>query len=121
MTSQTNSDKRGFGGFMEKPFSLWTKLMLFVFCAGAAAAKLTYYYSMMGVSSHMDILVGITLFFLVVLYNAFENKTISRGLYFTFTALMIADAVYYSFFNRYLSVAIAGAVGLVGDVQDSVL
>lgn len=121
MTSQTNSDKRGFGGFMEKPFSLWTKLMLFVFCAGAAAAKLTYYYSMMGVSSHMDILVGITLFFLVVMYNAFENKTISRGLYFTFTALMIADAVYYSFFNRYLSVAIAGAVGLVGDVQDSVL
>lgn len=101
-----------------KRFSL---SVAFAICLAAVAAKLIFYYLLMGAVSDLGGVVFVTGALLLLFYNSFRNKLAAVAVYFFLSFLMLVDVTYYSFFNSYLSVNMVGAVGLLGDVQNSIL
>ncbi len=86
----------------------------------AIPLKLLLFYDMMGISVNFVAVWLITLALVYLMFASFRNKWIPATLFLAFSVLMFADAAYSSFFNRYLSINMLGAAGLLGGVQESV-
>jgi phosphoglycerol transferase MdoB-like AlkP superfamily enzyme len=83
--------------------------------------KLLLFYTLMGVQSYFAAVWLVSCFFAFLLFSAFRNKWIPAAAYLIFSVLMFADVTYSSFFNRYLSVNMLGAAGVLGDIGASIL
>jgi len=84
------------------------------------AIKVFTFYSLMGIKSNFIIIAFITLLFIYLLFSAFKNKWIPACIFAALSILMFADVTYNSFFNRYLSVGMLGAAGVVDDIGESI-
>lgn len=85
-----------------------------------AAAKLIFYYSLMGVTTGFVPVVLITFLILAALFGIFKRKWIFGIIYTVISILMVIDVNYFSFFNRSLSVTQLGAADLLGGVTESI-
>lgn len=86
----------------------------------AVGLKLFIFYKFIGVNSVFFVVWLITGLLTFLFFSSFRNKWIPL-IFFTFLSfLLFADAVYFSFFNRYLSVQMLGAAEVLGDIGDSV-
>lgn len=91
-----------------------------VIFAVMAAAKFAVFYNLIDISSGRFIIWLISCGVTAGLFMLFRNKWIPAVIYAFVSALMFADVTYYSFFSRYLSVAMLGAAGVLGDIGESI-
>lgn len=84
-------------------------------------AKYCLFYFKMDVNSYFSIVVMISVFLTGIFFSIFGKK---RGLaafvYLLLSGLMFADVTYYSYFGKYLSVAMLGAAGMVGTITECI-
>ncbi|QOX63054.1 sulfatase-like hydrolase/transferase [Anoxybacterium hadale] len=88
--------------------------------AAAVLLKLLLFYQLIGVTANVFFVWLISAFFTYVLFTSFRNKWIPTVVFLLLTILMFCDVTYSSFFNRYLSVAMLGAAGVLGDITESI-
>lgn len=86
----------------------------------AVPIKIFVFYLAMGISSYFLLVWLVSCLLIYLLFASFENKWIPAGFFLLISFLMFADAAYSSFFNRYLSINMLGAAGLLGGVKESV-
>ena len=86
----------------------------------AVALKLALFYVLMDVRTNFLPVWLLSCLLLSLLFSIFQNKKIPFVIFSVLTVMMFADAAYSSFFNRYLSLSMIGAVGLLGDVTASI-
>lgn len=86
----------------------------------AVPIKIFIFYLAMGISSYFILVWLVSCLLIYLLFASFENKWIPAVLFLLISFLMFADAAYSSFFNRYLSINMLGAAGLLGGVKESV-
>jgi phosphoglycerol transferase MdoB-like AlkP superfamily enzyme len=88
--------------------------------AALIALKLLLFYALIGVQPYFAAVWLLTCLFTLLFFSAFKNKWIPAAAYLALSLLMFADATYNSFFNRYLSVNMIGAVGMLDDIGASI-
>ncbi|WP_027399392.1 sulfatase-like hydrolase/transferase [Anaerovorax odorimutans] len=88
--------------------------------AAAVPLKLLLFYKLIGIATNFVLIWIITCILTLLLFTSFKNKWIPAVVYTLLTILMFADVTYSSFFNRYLSVAMIGAAGVLGDITESI-
>ncbi|QIB69053.1 LTA synthase family protein [Aminipila butyrica] len=93
--------------------------------AGCAAVplvliKFMVFYGLMSVKSNLVLIWLLSWTLTYYLFKAFKNKLIPAVIYLVLSLLMFADVTYCSFFNKYLSVALLGSAGMLGDVTASI-
>lgn len=84
------------------------------------AVKYIIFYILMSVKSNFLLICIISWAITYFLFSAFKNKYIPAAIYLILAFLMFADVTYCSFFNKYLSVALMGSAGMLGDVTASI-
>ncbi len=91
-------------------------------CAAAIAVllKLLLFYHLIGVKANFFFVWLITSVLTYLLFASFKNKWIPAVVFTLITVLMFCDLTYASFFNRYLSVTMMGAAGVLGDITASI-
>ena len=82
--------------------------------------KILLFYYLIGISSNFFLVWLITCVLTFLLFKSFRNQWIPAVLYLLLSILMFADVTYSSFFNRYLSVNMLGAAGVLGDITASI-
>ncbi|WP_164914394.1 LTA synthase family protein [Aminipila luticellarii] len=82
--------------------------------------KFIIFYSLMSVKSNFIWICIISWVITYCLFKSFKNKYIPAVIYLLLSVLMFADVTYCSFFNKYLSVAMLGSAGMLGDVTASI-
>ncbi|MDF3002873.1 MAG: synthase family protein [Bacillota bacterium] len=86
----------------------------------AVLLKLLLFYQLIGVTANVFFVWLISVIFTYLLFASFRNKWIPAVVFLLLTILMFCDVTYSSFFNRYLSVAMLGAAGVLGDITESI-
>lgn len=86
----------------------------------AVPLKLLLFYKLIGVASNFFLVWLITCILTYLLFSSFKNKWIPAIIYTLLCILMLCDVTYSSFFNRYLSVNMLGAAGVLGDITESI-
>ncbi|MDR1135110.1 MAG: LTA synthase family protein [Clostridiales Family XIII bacterium] len=86
-----------------------------------AALKQLFFYALVGVQSYFAAVWMIGCVFTLLLFSSFRNKLAPGIIYFLISGLMFMDVAYSSYFNRYLSVNLMGAAGVLGDIGASFL
>lgn len=86
----------------------------------AVPIKLFFFYKAIGISTNFFFVWFVSCVLTYLIFASFKNKWIPAVLFLFISFLMFADAAYASFFNRYLSINMLGAAGLLGGVQESV-
>lgn len=84
------------------------------------AVKFIVFYNLMSVKSNFILICIISWAITYFLFSSFKNKYIPSVIYLVLAILMFADVTYCSFFNKYLSVALMGSAGMLGDVTASI-
>ncbi|MBN7772159.1 LTA synthase family protein [Clostridium aminobutyricum] len=87
---------------------------------GFVLAKFIVFYNLMSIHDNFIMVCLISMVITYFLFASFKNKLIPAVLYAIFSVLMFADVTYCSFFNKYLSVALAGSAGMLGDITASI-
>ncbi|MFV0516578.1 MAG: LTA synthase family protein [Aminipila sp.] len=87
---------------------------------GLVVLKYLVFYNLMSVKANFIIVWIISLAITYFLFASFKNKYIPAGIYLVLSILMFADVTYCSFFNKYLSVAMIGSAGMLGDITESI-
>ncbi|MDR2355964.1 MAG: LTA synthase family protein [Clostridiales Family XIII bacterium] len=85
------------------------------------ALKLLLFYALIGVEPYFAAVWLLTCLFTFLFFSAFKNKWIPAALYLALSLIMFADVTYDSFFNRYLSVNMFGAISMLDDIGASIL
>ena len=88
--------------------------------SAAVLLKLFLFYSLIGVDANFFFVWLITAVLTYFLFASFRNKWIPAAIYLVLSVLMFCDVTYCSFFNRYLSVNMLGAAGVLGDITESI-
>lgn len=83
-------------------------------------AKFIIFYTLMSVKSNLLLICIISWAMTYFLFSSFKNKYIPAAIYLILAVLMFADVTYCSFFNKYISVALIGSAGMLGDVTASI-
>lgn len=86
----------------------------------AVPLKIWLFYSLVGVTANFIVVWLTTCILTAFLFGSFKNKWIPGGIFLVVTILLFADVTYFSFFNRYLSVNMLGAAGVLGDITASI-
>ncbi|HWQ78326.1 MAG TPA: LTA synthase family protein [Anaerovoracaceae bacterium] len=86
----------------------------------AVPLKLLLFYKLIGIAANFFLVWLITCVLTYLLFASFKNKWIPAAVYLLLSVLMFCDLTYSSFFNRYLSVNMLGAVGVLGDITGSI-
>lgn len=86
----------------------------------AVPLKLFLFYHLIGVTSNFFFVWILTIILTYFLFASFQNKWIPAVIYTLLSVLMFCDVTYSSFFNRYLSVNMLGAAGVLGDITESI-
>lgn len=94
--------------------------VLALFASAAVVLKLLFFYRLIGVEANFILVWLITCLFTYLLFSSIKNKWIPAVIYLLLTILMLCDVTYSSFFNRYLSVNMLGAAGVLGDITESI-
>ncbi|QHI73252.1 LTA synthase family protein [Aminipila terrae] len=91
-------------------------------CAAVVLAimKFIVFYILMSVKSNFILICIISWVITYYLFKSFRNKYIPSAIYLILAILMFADVTYCSYFNKYLSVAMLGSAGMLGDVTASI-
>ena len=85
------------------------------------AAKYFLFYFKMDVNSYFSIVVMISVFLTGIFFSIFGRmRGLAAFLYLLLSGLMFADVTYYSYFGKYLSVAMLGAAGMVGTITECI-
>lgn len=84
------------------------------------AAKYIVFYNLMSVKSSFVLVCIVSYMLTYYLFASFRNKYIPAVIYLIFSVLMFADVTYCSFFNKYLSIAMIGSAGMLGDITESI-
>lgn len=87
---------------------------------GLVLGKIFLFYSFMNITTNLFFVWATTCILLWVLFSSFRNKWIPLLTFTLITILMFADVTYSSFFNRYLSIGMIGAAGVLGDIGESI-
>lgn len=82
--------------------------------------KIFLFYSFMNITTNVFFVAITTCILIGVLFSSFRNKWIPLIIFTLITLIMFADVTYSSFFNRYLSVGMMGAAGVLGDIGASI-
>lgn len=82
--------------------------------------KIFLFYSFMNISTNVFFVWLTTCILVWVLFSSFRNKWIPLFIFTIVTLIMFADVTYSSFFNRYLSIGMIGAAGVLGDIGESI-
>ncbi len=103
----------------------WTKIrieygILALVASVAVPLKLFLFYHFIGISANFFFVWLITGLLTYFLFASFQNKWIPAIIYTLLTILMFCDVTYSSFFNRYLSVSMIGAAGVLGNISESI-
>lgn len=91
-----------------------------IIAAVLTAVKVFTFYGLMGIHSNSFVIAIVTLFFIYILFKGIGNKWAAAVIFMLLSILMFADVTYNSFFNRYLSVGMIGAAGVVDDISESI-
>ncbi len=83
-------------------------------------AKVLLFYFFMNITTNLFFVWITTCILLGVLFSSFRNKWIPLVIFTAITLIMFADVTYSSFFNRYLSIGMMGAAGVIGDIGESI-
>ncbi|MEG1585024.1 MAG: hypothetical protein RR361_08235, partial [Anaerovorax sp.] len=87
----------------------------------AVMFKILLFYNLVGVNSYFPAVWLITCLFTYLLFASFhKNKWVPAAVFALISILMFSDVTYCSFFNRYLSVNMLGAAGVLGDITESI-
>jgi len=86
----------------------------------AVPLKLLLFYKLVGISANFFLVWLVTGVLTYILFSSFKNKWIPAVVYLLLSVLMFCDLTYSSFFNRYLSVNMIGAAGVLGDITESI-
>lgn len=86
----------------------------------AVPLKVFLFYHLIGVKVNFFLVWLITCALIYLLFASFSNKWIPSVIYMLFSILMLCDVTYGCFFNRYLSVNLLGAAGVLGDITESI-
>jgi phosphoglycerol transferase MdoB-like AlkP superfamily enzyme len=92
-----------------------------VIAAALVALKLLLFYALIGVQPYFAVVWLLSCLFTFLFFSAFKNKWIPAAVYLALSLFMFADVTYSSFFNRYLSVNMIGAIGMLDDITASIL
>lgn len=87
---------------------------------GFVLVKFMVFYHLMSVRANFAVVCLISMILTYFLFASFKNKFIPAILYLALSVLMFADVTYCSFFNKYLSVAVLGSAGMLGDITASI-
>jgi|GEM_PF-599235 len=103
----------------------WTDVRLEYGILGLAACvavplKLLLFYKLVGISANFFLVWLVTGVLTYLLFSSFKKKWIPAVVYLLLSVLMFCDLTYSSFFNRYLSVNMLGAAGVLGDITESI-
>lgn len=82
--------------------------------------KFIIFYNLMSVKSNFLFICIISWAIVYFLFDSFKNKYILAIIYLVVSLLMFADVTYCSFFNKYLSIAMIGSAGMLGDITASI-
>lgn len=88
--------------------------------SAAVLLKFLLFYNLIGVSANLFFVWLISAGLTYLLFASFRNKWIPAAIYLLLTILMFCDVTYSSYFNRYLSVTMLGAAGVLGDITESI-
>jgi len=86
----------------------------------AVPLKVFLFYHLIGVKVNFFLVWFITCTLIYLIFTSFRNKWIPAVIYMLFSILMLCDVTYGCFFNRYLSVNLLGAAGVLGDITESI-
>ncbi|HML38920.1 MAG TPA: sulfatase-like hydrolase/transferase [Bacillota bacterium] len=86
----------------------------------AVPLKFLLFYKLMGFTANFFLIWLVTDLLTYLFFASFKNKWIPGIIYLLLTVLMFCDVTYSSFFNRYLSVGMIGAAGVVGNITGSI-
>lgn len=86
----------------------------------AIPLKILLFYYLIGITSNFFFVWLLTVTLTYMLFASFRNKWIPAVIYILLSILMLCDVTYSSFFNRYLSVNMLGAAGVLRDITDSI-
>jgi phosphoglycerol transferase MdoB-like AlkP superfamily enzyme len=86
----------------------------------AVPLKLLLFYGLIGISANFILVWLITCILTYILFASFKNKWIPAVIYLLLSVLMFCDVTYSSFFNRYLSVNMLAAAGVLDDITESI-
>ncbi len=106
---------------MDKFKNILSENKFILLLAAFVTAKFFIFYSMMGVNSYFSMVVLISVGLTGIFFSIFgRKKGLAAFLYLLLSGLMFADVTYYSYFGKYLSVAMAGAAGMVGTITECI-
>lgn len=91
-----------------------------VAAAIAVPLKLLLFYRLVGIAANFFLVWLVTCVLTYILFASFKKKWIPAAVYLLLSVLMFCDVTYSSFFNRYLSVNMLGAAGVLGDITESI-
>ncbi|MCL2436485.1 MAG: LTA synthase family protein [Clostridiales bacterium] len=86
----------------------------------AVIIKMALFYFFIGSITNVVAVFAVSCILLYLLFSSFQNKWIPAGIFAAFSILLFCDVMYSSFFNRYLSVNMLGAVSMLGDITASI-
>ncbi len=86
----------------------------------AVPVKFIVFYMLMGITTGFVPAFLVSLLITYLLFKIFDDKLIPAVLFCVMSVLMFCDVTYNSFFNRYLSVGMLGAAGVLGDITESI-
>ncbi len=106
---------------MEKYKNIVLENKFILLLAAFVTAKYFLFYSMMDVNSYFSMVVLTSVVLTGIFFSIFgRKKWLAAILYLIISVLMFADVTYYSYFGKYLSVAMAGAAGMVGTITECI-
>lgn len=82
--------------------------------------KILLFYSFMNITTNLFFVWITTCILLWVLFSSFRNKWIPTVIFTLITIIMFVDVTYSEFFNRYLSIGMMGAAGVLADLEESI-
>lgn len=86
----------------------------------AVLVKFMIFYHLMGITAGVALVYLVSLIITYLMFKMPEDKLIPAIIFCLLSVLMFCDVTYNSFFYRYLSVGMLGAVEVVGDIGDSI-
>ena len=95
-------------------------LSILIISVIAILVKVFAFYNLMNISANVGIIWLVTCMITGLIFIGNKNKWIAATIYLLFSTLIFTDAVYASFFNRYLSISVISQAGLLSGVQESV-
>ncbi len=85
----------------------------------AVLFKFYLFYDLVRIENKMSLIL-VSALIVLLSFSAFKRKKIMAFIYLIISLLLLADALYFSYFSKYLSFQMIGAAEVLGDITESI-